>query len=276
MRLVEGYVQNQLRGISNLRTALLGLSLAAGLATIPFAGNALAAQISQEQSVASDTAGSRSADITPVKQHLYDSLSAETLANFNLFIYVDKAVDGSFAQRMYVFEKMDTGELSLRYNWPVSTGREHDEIDPHGRPQSTVTPRGFFEIDPKRMFVDHNSSQWDESMPYAMFFSWKPGGHSTGLAIHGTPATNYNALGSRASAGCIRLATENAQTLFDLVQSNFHRATPKLAYLEGDSQVSSEGLLLHDAKGGLQMADGYSVLVLVDDYAPDERVSSLN
>jgi hypothetical protein len=257
-----------------LGTGLLCLLFALSLAAASAAS--IAGQQWPEQTANGDSAAAGSANIAGAKQHLYDSLSAETLANFNLFIYVDKAVDGSFAQRMYVFEKKDTGELAPLYDWPVSTGRERDEVDPHGQAQSSVTPRGFFEIDPKRMYVDHTSSQWDEEMPYAMFFSWKPRGHDTGLAIHGTPMENDDALGSRASAGCVRLSTENARTLFDLVQSRFQGPTPRLAYLDGGSRVSSDGLLVHDANGQLEMADGYSVLVFVDDFSPEQRVSSLD
>jgi lipoprotein-anchoring transpeptidase ErfK/SrfK len=255
------------------RAGLVGASLAVWLAVWP--GAALAAPTLQEQTVTDGAVVPANTDLDLAKQHLYDSLSAETLANFNLFIYVDKTVGGPLAQHMYVFGKADSGDLAMLHDWPVSTGRESDETDPHGRAQSTVTPRGFFELDPKRMYVDHTSSQWDEAMPYAMFFSWKPGGRDTGLAIHGTPEDNYDALGSRASAGCIRLSTDNAHTLFDLVRTGFRGPTPKLAYLDGDSQVSSEGLLLHDPDGKIKMTDGYSVLVLVDDYSPEQRVSSL-
>lgn len=212
-----------------------------------------------------------------VEQRLGDSLSPEMLTNFNLFIYVDKASAGPLAQQMYVFEKTDTGDLAMLYAWPVSTGRESDEVDPNGQFESTITPRGFFELDPKRLYVDHTSSQWDEPMPYAMFFNWKPNGHDTGLAIHGTPDENTPRLGSRASAGCVRLATAAARILFNLIQSRYRGEVPKLAYLRGDTQVSSEGLLVHDADGRLVMAKGYSVLVLIDDYAGDQtQISSLN
>ncbi|MGH6888486.1 MAG: L,D-transpeptidase [Rhizomicrobium sp.] len=214
--------------------------------------------------------------VAMVEHRLSDSLSSEMLANFNLFIYVDKTSEGPLAQQMYVFEKTDTADLAMLYAWPVSTGRESDEIDPHGQFESTNTPRGFFELDPKRFYVDHISSQWDEAMPYAMFFNWKPNGHSTGLAIHGTPDENTEWLGSRASAGCVRLATPAARILFNLIQSRYRGEVPKLAYLQGDSQVSSEGLLVHDADGRLIKANGYSVLVLIDDYAGDDtRISSL-
>jgi len=211
-----------------------------------------------------------------VMQRLSQSLSPEMRDGFNLFLYVDKAGDGPFAQQMYVFQKSADGGLVMLYDWPVSTGREAVEIDPHGRQESSVTPRGYFELDPKRLYVDHSSSQWDEAMPYAMFFSWKPDGqHETGLAIHGTPEENVGALGSRASAGCIRLSIENARLLFDMVQTGYKGPTPEIAYLDGDSPVSSEGLLLHDAQGQLELADGYSVLVVVDDFAGDSRMSAL-
>jgi hypothetical protein len=174
---------------------------------------------------------------------------------------------------MYVFEKTPEGDLALLYDWPVSTGRERVERDAHGHMQSSLTPTGYFEIDPKRLYADHASAQWDEAMPYAMFFNWQPNGHKTGLAIHGTAEGGQDALGTRASAGCVRLSIDNARTLFDLVRAQSQRPTPRLAYLDGD--VSSEGLFLHDAQGRLKLADGYPVLVLVDDYGGEDRVTSL-
>src|SRR5215469_15159353 len=52
-----------------------------------------------------------SADVDSVNQrlntvqHLKNSLSPEMLTGFRLFIYVNKAATGPFAQRMYVVEK---------------------------------------------------------------------------------------------------------------------------------------------------------------------------
>jgi lipoprotein-anchoring transpeptidase ErfK/SrfK len=209
-------------------------------------------------------------------QHLRENLSDEDYADFRLFIYVDKGQSGLLAQRMYVFDKMDDGSLALLYDWPVSTGRNRTEPDAKGRLQSTLTPSGFFELDPKRMFEDHLSSQWDEAMPYAMFFDWKPKGHATGLAIHGTPDANLAELGTAASAGCIRLSVENAQVLFDMIRTQFRGPAPKLAYLDGDDGTSSQGLLLHDQAGNLKMADGYSVLVFIDDFGGTDQVASLS
>lgn len=229
-------------------------------------------QCARAQDFASDPG---TAQLDAVAGRLKNSLSPELLANFNLFLYVDKAEAGPLAQRMYVFEKTDGGDLALLYDWPVSTGRDRIERDVHGHVQYSGTPLGFFELDPKRFYIDHDSSQWDEAMPYAMFFSWKPNGHKTGLAIHGTPDTNTDALGTPASAGCVRLSLDNAHTLFDLVRTQFRAPTPRLAYLEGSTGISSEGLLQHESDGSLSLADGYSVLVLIDDYGGEQRVSSL-
>jgi hypothetical protein len=222
-----------------------------------------------------DSVAQETTAVDLVARRLNDSLSREMSANFSLFIYVDKAERGPFAQRMFVFEKTGDGNLALLYDWPVSTGRETLERDAHGHLQSTITPVGYYAFDPKRLFEDHVSSQWNEEMPYAMFFDWKPNGHDTGLAIHGASGEEGNSLGTRASAGCIRTSQDNARTLFDLVRNRFRATAPKIAYLNGGMNVSSEGLLLHDPDGRLKLRGGYSALVVIDDYVGDSQVSSL-
>jgi len=233
--------------------------------------NQSAAPDDSDQSAA---AAASEASVEAVTLRLKDSLTPEMAQNFKLFVYIDKAESGPFAQRMYVFQKTDSGDLAILYDWPVSTGRQRIEHDVHGKLQSSLTPLGYFELDPKRLYADHTSSQWNEAMPFAMFFNWKPNGRQTGLAIHGTPDENAGLLGTPASAGCVRLSLDNARVLFGLVQSQSRGPTPKLAYLDGEA-ISSEGLLLHDGDGRLQLADGYSVLVLIDNYGGESRVSSL-
>ncbi len=91
-----------------------------------------------------------------------------------------------------------------RHVWKVSTGRGRYRT-PNGvyRPQWT-----------KRM---HYSRQWNNSpMPYSVFFY-------RGYAVHGT---NYvRSLGRPASHGCVRLATANARTLYNLVRRHGKAAT---------------------------------------------------
>lgn len=81
--------------------------------------------------------------------------------------------------------------------WHVSTARK-----------GFVTPRGVYS--PKRMHVSYFSKKYYNSpMPYSIFFKG-------GYAVHGTGA--IKALGRPASHGCIRLATGNARTLYNLVK----------------------------------------------------------
>ena len=85
-----------------------------------------------------------------------------------------------------------------RYTWEVSTG-----LRGYNTPSGTYTARSMNEI--------WYSKQWDDApMPHAIFFTKK------GHAIHGTDETKK--LGRPASHGCVRLAPENARTLFALVK----------------------------------------------------------
>jgi hypothetical protein len=62
------------------------------------------------------------------------------------------------------------------------------------------------------MEISHFSRQWDNApMPHSIFFT------SVGHAIHGTYESAY--LGSAVSHGCVRLSTENATQLYDLVKA---------------------------------------------------------
>ena len=84
------------------------------------------------------------------------------------------------------------------YDWPVSTGRA-------GRDTPSGTFRAF------RMERDHYSREWDDApMPHSIFFT------QVGHAVHGSYETKK--IGSPASAGCVRLAPENAEKLFALVE----------------------------------------------------------
>ncbi len=87
---------------------------------------------------------------------------------------------------------------SLRWVWPVSTGRPgHD------------TPSGRYTA--FRMEADHFSKEWDDApMPHSIFFS------KTGHAIHGY--LNTRRIGTPASHGCVRLTPANAARLYALVE----------------------------------------------------------
>ncbi|HWA29591.1 MAG TPA: L,D-transpeptidase family protein [Rhizomicrobium sp.] len=215
------------------------------------------------------------AELVLITQHFRTSLTKEMLANFELFLFVSKADHGSAAQRMYVFQKQNSGDLVMLYDWPVSTGRELDEIAPNGQHEPTITPAGYYELDPHRMYVSHFSGQWKQPMPYAMFFNWEKNGFQTGLAIHGASGKDIGLLGERASAGCIHLAPENARVLFTLIRNDYKGLMPKFAYDKRTATMSNQGVLVHTADGRLEMAEGYKVLVFIENYGGENVVAAL-
>jgi lipoprotein-anchoring transpeptidase ErfK/SrfK len=214
-------------------------------------------------------------ELTRVMYRLKDNLTSEMLQNFELFLYVSKADSGPLAQRMYVFKKQGDGGLNLLYNWPVSTGREQVELAPNGQRAPSYTPQGYYELDPDRMYRHHTSGQWGAPMPYAMFFNWQVGGQQTGLAIHAAHGPDVALLGSRASAGCVRLAPENAAMLFNLIKTQYRGLAPRFAVDRRTATMSNQGLLMHDEQGRIQLAEGYKVLVFIENYGGDNVVAAV-
>lgn len=111
-------------------------------------------------------------------------------ARAEIVISIDKSL-----QQMVV-----TVDGDPRYIWPVSTGTAGYE-----------TPSGNFQA--LSLARHHFSREWDDApMPHSIFFT--NGGH----AIHGTFAERQ--LGTVASHGCVRLALQDAATLFELVKAH--------------------------------------------------------
>ncbi len=101
--------------------------------------------------------------------------------------------------------KVDVSEQKMRvykdgkriHTWSVSTARK-----------GKYTPRGQWRG--KWLSKNHKSSRYNNApMPYSIFYSGN-------FAIHGT--NQVSRLGRPASAGCIRLHTENARKLFAMTQ----------------------------------------------------------
>jgi hypothetical protein len=157
----------------------------------------------------------------------------------------------------------------------VSTGREIVEFTPGGKRAPSFTPQGYYELDPDRMYRHHTSGQWGTPMPYAMFFNWQVGGLQTGLAIHAAHGADMALLGQRASAGCVRLAPDNAAQLFNLIRTQYRGLAPRFAVDRRTATMSNQGLLMHDAQGRVQLADGYKVLVFIENYGGDNVVAAV-
>ena len=130
-------------------------------------------------------------------------------ASAGVDIHIDKS-----SQRMTV-----AVDGVLRYTWKVSTGKRRYE-----------TPSGTFQ--PFRMEADHFSTEWDDApMPNSIFFTYQ------GHAIHGSPSPRR--LGRAVSHGCVRLAPEEAVTLYSLVEQQGMGNT-KILILEGGIADASD------------------------------------
>jgi hypothetical protein len=214
-------------------------------------------------------------EIATVEQRLRKSLSDELFADFQLFLYVSKAAEGPLAQRMYVFRKKLGGALDFLYDWPVSTGRERAELNDEGLELSSFTPTGYFKLDPNRFYRRHRSAEWGEPMPFAMFFDWVKSGTPTGLAIHAASGSEIAALGKRASAGCVRLSPQDAETLFTLVRTQYRGPAPRFATDPRTGTMSNDGTVLRDANGRAEMDQGYRVLVVIENYGGENLVAAM-
>jgi len=203
------------------------------------------------------------------------SLSQEMLSHFDMFLYVSKADKGPLAQRLYVFEKQPGNDIKLAHDWAASTGREKQEISPRGKPSFTDTPRGYYQIDPNRMYWRYHSHAWNQPMPWSMFFNWERNGLATGLAIHGASEDDMPLLGHRASAGCVHIAPENARFLYHRIRADYRGEVPRFAYDRKSQTMSNAGDLMHDKDGNLVLAEGFKVLVFIEDYGGENVVATL-
>jgi L,D-transpeptidase catalytic domain len=209
-------------------------------------------------------------DLNPVEARLRAKVPAELIAYFDLYLYVSKATPdkGDWSQKMFVLAKdnQQMGALTLLHHWKVSTGLEAPMPSPSGKMLGTNTPEGIFKLDRYRFHQDYTSNQWQSPMPYAMFFDWQIDGRQSGLALHGTDAEGAKVLGQRASHGCIRLSTDNAKTLFELIQANYRGRVPQFRVDQDSGTMSTKGVLARDGNGNVITAPGYKVLVFIEDF----------
>ncbi len=222
---------------------------------------------------AAQPAAAGTPDLSDPATRMLAGLPDEVEPYFDLYLYVSKAEAGPIAQHMFVYTRAADGTMSLIHDWPVSTGREKKEKTPSGRKTFTHTPEGSFKLDPKRFHQLWKSRAWNADMPWTMFFDLVENGGMSGLAIHAAGKGKISQLGRRASGGCIRLAPENAQYLFKLIQKDHAGLVPVFA-MDGNS-TNVVGEPARNADGSLQLVYGYKVLLHIEDYA-GEHVPTLS
>jgi hypothetical protein len=195
-----------------------------------------------------------------VAERLRDRVPAALFPYFDEYLYVSKAANCAWAQHMYMFHKADDGDLVYEQAFPVSTGREMQEK------YFTSTPSGMFELDPDRFDRVHFSHRWHgAAMPWAMFLDYTIHGHATGIAMHSAEGHAFE-LGHRASGGCIRLPREKAEELFQRFQAEERGRVPVFAFDDTRATTFTDGSLVRDAAGNVELQSGYKVLLFIEDY----------
>jgi hypothetical protein len=192
---------------------------------------------------------------------LQGKIPSELYRYFDVFLYVSKAAEGSLAQHMYIFHKDAANNLVFEQNFAVSTGRERHEK------YFTSTPVGLFELDPNRFERMHRSRTWGgAAMPYAMFLDATIHGRQTGVALHSSGERHAALLGNRASGGCVRLPPEKAAELFNRFRTEEQGMVPVFAYDSAHNRTSGDGAIIRDSNGDPVLAQGYRVLLFIEDY----------
>jgi hypothetical protein len=192
---------------------------------------------------------------------LQGKIPSELYRYFDVFLYVSKAAEGSLAQHLYMFHKDAANNLVFEQSFPVSTGRERHEK------YFTSTPVGLFQLDPNRFERMHRSRTWGgAAMPYAMFLDATIHGRQTGVALHSSGERHAALLGNRASGGCVRLPPEKAAELFNRFRTEEQGMVPVFAYDSAHNRTSGDGAIVRDGNGDPVLAQGYRVLLFIEDY----------
>lgn len=191
---------------------------------------------------------------------------------FDLLLYVSRATEGPYSQRLYVYERSPDGLGFRPYaQWLVSTGREQEEK------YWTGTPDGMFKLDPNRMQEMRVSYQWGTPMPWTMFWDAEFNGKLTGYAIHGAgDDKDIQQLGQRASAGCVRLHPEQAADLFRKVRRETWGKVPVFPYDRFTDSTALDGRAKRRADGSIMLTRGYRTLLVIENFSggPETPVRS--
>lgn len=173
---------------------------------------------------------------------------------FHYVIVVNKADEGKEAQSIKIYE-----HGTLIRTEKVSTGRDEFEAkgEHHSKRDSwSVTPTGYYT--PTFLDKDHRSSAYGGifskitggvKMPFAIFFNGD-------IALHQAPKGTEDALGTKASGGCVRLPESLASDLFTRVEETQGAKNPRFT-VEGAPMLDKDGHQMYATQ------TGFSALIIV-------------
>lgn len=171
----------------------------------------------------------------------YMNTVSDRYYGYQLFILVNKSVSKVSSkkrdpktlqpQTLYLFARQGD-QISLQGVLPVSTGKEPS-------PGKIDTREGFHRVqNAQKMYT---SRKFGSSMPFSLWIE-----SEYGVAIHQTLQSSCDqAIGRRASAGCVRLCPGDAEQLYNFVTTN-------------EAYARSSAVVLLDKKTGIPVARGLS------------------
>lgn len=144
------------------------------------------------------------------KNYTYNNkaLLKDIARGWKLILVVNKSTNAGIGQTLAVYLDGQPHRF-----WPVSTALEGIKIRPNGSKMFATTFTGRFLMED--LHEDYFSRSWQEDLRYMMFY----GPREYGIAFHSAPnAAADKKIGTRDSAGCVRLHDKHAAELFALVK----------------------------------------------------------
>jgi lipoprotein-anchoring transpeptidase ErfK/SrfK len=143
----------------------------------------------------------------------FQNYGTDWINAYDFVLVINKSNQGPSAQTATAYYR---GQQYLPF--PVSTGRETNEVSRSGKRYFSNTPTGWFH--PTWLSRNHVSKTWEAPMPFAVFFNG-------GIATHAALPAYFNKLGSRASGGCVRFHPAQAEWIFDNIQNSGKGLVPE-------------------------------------------------
>ena len=74
----------------------------------------------------------------------------------------------------------------------------------------------------------------------------------------------------------MHLSPSHARQLYELIRGDYKGKVPRFAYNRATQTMSNHGDMMRDAAGNLVMADGYKVLVDIEDFSGANMLAAMD